>query len=161
MLACSPMQRKFVLALLMQGTRRSNRAAAIEAGYSNVKDGAKVRGFHLARNERVVAALQEEARRRMDGSSIVAADVLIAIMSDPDQPAKERRSAAVALLDRTGFGAQQNINVNKTLTDRTGVAMAAKIAEFAMRLGMDPGVLLGVNAPRVEVRQIDVSPTKE
>lgn len=161
MLALSERQRLFVLALLLQSGPRNNAAAAREAGYSDHLEAAKVAGFHLVRNEKVVAALQEETRRRMDGSALVASNVLIAIMEDEDLPAKERRAAAVAMLDRTGFGASQNINVHKTVVDRTGTAMAARIEALALRLGLDPAALLGVNAAPAPVKLIDVTPAKD
>src|SRR5215469_12479369 len=101
----TPMQRKFVLTLLMQ-PHRDTKAAAIAAGYSNGGEGAKVMGFRLVRNDKVIAALQEETRKQMDGSGLAASQVLIQIMSDKSLEPKERRAAATALLDRTGFGVQ-------------------------------------------------------
>ena len=160
MRALNERQRLFVIALRGQ-RRRNNTAAARAAGYSTNSPGAlRVRAHGLAHNEAVVAALQEEAQRHLDGSSLLAADVLVQIANDPKEKTKERRAAATAILDRSGHGASQNINVNKTVTDRTGSAMAARIEALAKRLGLDPAVLLGVNAP-VPMKLIDVTPAKE
>lgn len=160
MRALNERQRLFVLALRGQ-RRKNNTAAARAAGYEKGSYGSlRVKGHSLAHNEMVVAAIQEEARRHLDGSSFMAADVLTQIANDPKQSTKERRAAATAILDRSGHGASQNINVNKTVTDRTGTAMAARIEALALRLGLDPAALLGVNAP-VEMKLIDVTPAKE
>lgn len=154
MRALSERQRLFVLALRGQ-KRKNHTAAARAAGYGKDSYGAlRVRGHALAHNEAIVAALQEEAQRHLDGSAFMAADVLVQIANDPKQPTKERRAAAVALLDRSGHGAAQNINVNKTLVDRTGTAMLGRIEALAKLLGVDPAVLLGVNAP-VEMKLIE------
>lgn len=148
MRALNERQRLFVLALRGQ-KRKNNTAAARAAGYGKESYGAlRVRAHGLAHNEAVVAALQEEAQRHLDGSAFMAADVLVQIANDPKQSAKERRAAAVALLDRSGHGAAQNINVNKTLVDRTGTAMLGRIEALAKLLGVDPAALLGVNAPQ-------------
>lgn len=159
MRALNERQRLFVIAL--RGQKRKNfTAAAKAAGYSpNSYAALRGQGHSLSRNEAVVAALQEEATRHLDGSALLAVDVLVQIANDPKQTSKERRAAALALLDRSGHGASQNINVNKTVVDRTGPAMIARIAALAKALGHDPSVLLGVNAP--ERKLIDVSPTKE
>lgn len=147
MLACTERERLFVVALRQQ-KRRNYTLAAKAAGYPANSYGAlRKYGCVLAHSERVIAALQEEAARRLEASAFAAVGVLEQIAFDPKAPLKDRRAAATALLDRSGHGASQNINVNKVVTDRTGAAMADRIAAFAKRLGMDPQVLLGVNAP--------------
>lgn len=147
MRALTEKQRLFVAAL--RGQRRQNfTAAAKAAGYGVGSYGAlRVRAHMLARNEAVVAAIREEAQRNLDASPLLATSVLIQIVGNPKETTKERRAAAVALLDRSGHGVSQNINVNKTVTDRTGTAMLARIEALAKRLGLDPAALLGVNAP--------------
>lgn len=159
MRALSERQRLFVLALRGQ-KRKNNTAAARAAGYGKESYGAlRVRAHGLAHNEAVVAALQEEAQRHLDGSAFMAADVLVQIANDPKQSAKERRAAAVALLDRSGHGAAQNINVRKEIVDRSAPAMIERLVALAKLLGQDPSVFLGVNAP--EMKLIDASPAKE
>jgi hypothetical protein len=76
----------------------------------------------------------------------MAADVLVSIASDKEVSAKDRIKAAGMLLDRTGFGAAQTINVNKTVTDRTGAGMMERIKALAAANGIDPVRLLGGNA---------------
>lgn len=153
-------QRRFVWALLDQRKRNLGMAAR-KAGYCVTSwGGQRVAGHRLSHDERVMAAIQEEASRRLESSAYMAADVLVQIASNPQESSKERRAAAIALLDRSGHGASQNINVHKTVEDRTGAAMAARIEAFAKKLGMDPQGLLGVNAPE-PVKVIDVTPAQE
>lgn len=157
MQALSERQRLFVIELRLQ-KRKSYTAAAKAAGYAGLSYGSlRVQGHRMSRNEMVIAALQEEATRHLDGSALMAVDVLVRIASDPKMAAGERRAAATAILDRSGHGASQNINVHKTVVDRTGPAMMVRIEALALRLGLDPVALLGVNAPEM----IDVSPAKE
>lgn len=139
--ALSAKQRKFVMAMVGHpGITQAE--AARQAGYSDIKDGAKVRGHLLAHSPAVQAAIREVAGLRLNSNSLLAADVLIEIANDPEASRKDRMKAAVYLLDRTGFGAAQTINVNKTLTDRTGKAVMERIKELAAKHGLDPMKLL-------------------
>jgi hypothetical protein len=70
-------------------------------------------------------------------------------MVDEDAPLKEKLKAATAVLDRTGFAAAQNINVNKTVTDNSGKAVLERIKRAADALGVDPGTLLGAAPMKV------------
>jgi phage terminase small subunit len=148
MQALSERQQRFVLSLLEQRGRPSYAKAAREAGYSDIKEGAKVRGHFLAHDERVIAAIHEEARKRIESSAFMAANVLIEIAADESLEAKERRAAAGMLLDRSGLSVvtRQQIDVNHNHTDRTGAAMVERIKALAAKHGMDPGALLGQNA---------------
>lgn len=136
----SERQRKFVLAmLLIPGC--SHARAAREAGYSDVKDGAKVRGHYAAHNPRIQEAIREEARRRLDGLSVIAANVMMDAMLDPKVPTKDKLKAASAVLDRTGFAAVQKIDV--TRKDESGTAVLDQIKRLAERLGLPVQQLLG------------------
>ena len=154
MSALSERQRKFVLAMV-EHPGLSQTDAARMAGYSDVKDGAKVRGHICAHHPGVQAAIREVAGLRLNANSLLAADVLIRIAADEDMPAKERLKAAGMLLDRTGFGAAQTINVNKTVTDRSGKAIMERIAALSQKLGVDSKLLLG--GPVVDAEFTEVS----
>lgn len=146
--ALTERQRRFVLAMIdVPGC--SHAAAARAAGYSDIAEGAKVRGHYLAHNPAVQEAIREEAGKRLNAASLTAAGVLLAFLTDDAIAPKERIKAAGMLLDRSGFGASQTINVNKTVTDRTGPAMLERIAELAALNGLDPAKLLGLNAAPV------------
>lgn len=148
MAALTERQRGFVIAMLtIPGCSHSR--AAREAGYSDVAEGAKVRGHECAHNPNVQAALREEAGKRLNSLSVVAANVMMDIMLSDDAAPKDKLKAAMAVLDRTGFAAAQTINVNKTVTDNSGRAVMERIERAAAELGVDPGTLLGVKPMKV------------
>lgn len=133
MAALSDRQRAFVMAMIeLPGCTQAH--AARVAGYSDVAEGAKVRGHYCAHNPAVQEAIREEAGKRLNASSLMAAGVLLKLLGDDKVDAKDRIRAAGMLLDRSGFGAAQTINVNKTVTRRLDVSAAAqRIAEFRRR----------------------------
>lgn len=158
MAALTERQRRFVLVMLtVPGC--SHARAAREAGYSDVAEGAKVRGHYLAHNPAVQAALREEAGKRLSSLSLVAANVMMDIMLDDAADPKNKLKAAMAVLDRTGFAAAQTINVNKTTTDRTGAAIMQRIEQLATKLGVDASKLLTspTAAPMVDAEFSEVS----
>lgn len=143
MAALTEKQRGFVLAMLtIPGC--SHAQAAREAGYSDTADGAKSRGYYCAHNPAVQAAIREEAGKRLNSLSLVAANVMMEVMLDPEGDPRNKTKAAMAVLDRTGFAAAQNINVNKTVTDNSGAALMERIQKAAAVLGVEPAQLLGL-----------------
>jgi len=79
-------------------------------------------------------------------------------MLDSEDP-KIMLKAAVAVLDRTGFGAQQNININQTVRDEGSKAILKRIEALADRLGVPVAGLLGSKpaSPVVEGEFSEVS----
>lgn len=148
MAALSDRQRRFVMAMLMI-PNCSHAKAAREAGYSDVKGAAKVRGHYCAHNPGIQAALREEAGKRLNGLSVIAANVMMDVMLDERSPIKDKLKAASAVLDRTGFAAAQNINVNKIVTDNSGRAIMERIEKAAAALGVDAAGLLGLGPMKV------------
>src|SRR6266571_5005785 len=103
MQALSERQRAFVMAIIeYPGITQAD--AARRAGYSDVKEGAKVRGHYCAHNPAVQAAMREEAGKRLNSSSLMAANVLLELLQDDAVEPKDRIKAAGMLLDRSGFG---------------------------------------------------------
>lgn len=141
-------QRGFVLAMLDHPGCSFAQAARL-AGYSDSSEGAKVSGHYCAHNPAVQAAMREEAGKRLNASSLMAANTLIAILTDTEVEAKDKIKAAGMLLDRSGFGAAQTINVNKTVTDTSGKALMERIEKAAAALGVEPAQLLGVQPMKV------------
>jgi hypothetical protein len=143
MRALNERQRGFVMGMI-EVPGCSYAAAARRAGYSDTKEGAKVRGHHLAHNPAVQDAIREEAGKRLNAASLTAGGVLLALLTDTKILPKDRIKAAGMLLDRSGFGASQTINVNKTVTRKMDVSAAAqKIAEFRQRFPEQFEKLLG------------------
>ncbi len=132
-------QRKFVEALLDNGMSNYTRAAA-EAGYTGERAVLGRTGSRLAHDDRVQAAIQEEARRRMKASGIMAASMLINMAADPTH--KDHFKAVTAVLDRAGLHAQveHTVTHNHVGNDQEAVQ---RIVMIAKTLGLDPKTLLG------------------
>lgn len=144
MSALTPKQRLFVLAMLADPFGNAARWARA-AGYSDVKEGAKVRGFKALHSPAVRAAAFELARGQLDARGpILAVEGLLRVAAKPKH--KKHLQALLEVANRVGFPASTEHNVNVNHSDRTGMAMVERIAKIAGMLGIDPGQLLGVNA---------------
>lgn len=139
MSALTDRQRAFVLELVMDPLL-SRAEAARRAGYSDTSEAAKVTGHRLAHDQRIIDAMHEQAGKRLWSISLKAAHRVDQMIDSEDD--KIALKAAVAVLDRTGFGAQQNININQHVTDNSGKAIMDRIRALAERLGVDEGRLL-------------------
>lgn len=155
MLACSERQRRYV-EIMVAHPEAAQAAAARRAGYGlpdTNHNTMKQIGFKVAHNPKVIEAIREVASQRLNTSTLLAASVLAKIAASPTAQDKDKIKAALGLLDRTGFGAQQNINVTKTVTRKIDVSAAAdKIAEFRRKFPEQFAKLIGgetVAAPAV------------
>lgn len=155
MAALGELQRRFVLALL-DNPGCSHAQAARIAGYSDVADGAKVRGHYAAHNPKVQAALREEAGKRLNSLSVVAANIMMEVMLDEDASRKDKLKAAMAVLDRTGFAAVQKIDV--TRKDEGGANVLEQIKRLAEKLSLPVQQLL--NKPAAPVLDAEFSEVK-
>jgi phage terminase small subunit len=140
-------QRRFVMAIVdTPGITQGEAARA--AGYQNSEGGYRVQGHMLARNPAIQQAIREFAGARLNSNSLLGAEVLVEISRDPEASHKDRMKAAVYLLDRSGFGAAQTINVNKTVTRKVDASEAAlRIAEFRQKFPEQFAKLLGAPEP--------------
>lgn len=145
MQALQPRQRSFVYALVECGGNYSEAAAA--AGYgSESKDPAtkaatcRVAGHRLAHHPAVLAAIKEEAERRLQSALLIATSELVKMAQDPFS--KHQYKAAVALLDRGGMPIvhRQEIDVRHTKSDQE---IRKEVLEFCKVLNLDPQRLLG------------------
>jgi phage terminase small subunit len=146
MRALTDKQRAFVMALV-EFPGISGKEAAIMAGYSDSSEAAKVTASKLRSDQRIVAAIQEQAGKRLWAISLKAAGRIEQLIDSPDDAVALKACAAV--LDRTGLAAQQNININQTVRDESGKAIMERIRALAAKHGLDEGRLLGKPAPAV------------
>lgn len=147
MAALTDKQRSFVMAMI-EVPGCSHAEAARRAGYSDVAEGAKVRGYYQAHNPAVQEAIREEAGKRLNASSLAAAGVLVKLLNDDTLLPKDRIKAAGMLLDRSGFGAAQTIHVHKTVTKKIDASAAeARIAEFRHKFPEMFAKMVGSNEP--------------
>lgn len=134
--------RRFVIAMLESPTSNYT-ACAYRAGYTGGDEVMRQTGCRLAHDERILAAIQEEARGRMASGAIYAVSRLLELIADPKVSAANQLRGIEMLLNRVGLHAKiettQNINHN-ILTDDS---MIKRIAALAGQLGLNPTALLG------------------
>ncbi|MCC7047191.1 MAG: hypothetical protein IT562_10800 [Alphaproteobacteria bacterium] len=147
MSALTEKQRRYVLAMLSDPLGNPTRWARA-AGYSDVKEGAKVRGHFLAHDERISEAAQEEAARHLTTiGPVLGIGVMFQIARTKGH--RDQLRAAEALANRAGFHEKTEHLVHVHKTDRTGAAMVDRIKQLADALGVDAEKLLGANSPEV------------
>lgn len=100
MLAITPNQRRFVVALLETGGTDETLAARM-AGYGGTDIAARTAAYRLAHNPKVQAAIREEADRRLRAGAVLGASAIREIAGDKMH--KDRFKAAVELLNRSGL----------------------------------------------------------
>lgn len=155
MAALTEKQRRFVLAMASDPFGNAKRWA-IAAGYSDVKDGAKVRGHFLVHDPRIEAAVMEVARGTINAvGPILAVSVMLRAAANKKHPKHLR--AAEMIANRVGLHETTEHVVNVNHSDRTGAALAKRIQEFAGMLGLDPAALLGVNAAPKQIEHQEVA----
>src|SRR6266851_7826217 len=100
----SDRMRRFVLALLAQGTRNQTRAYEV-TGYTGTPESLRVGASRLAHDTRIHAALHEEGARWFTPLLPLALHVVEAILSDPETKAADRIKVAFWIWDRAGLRA--------------------------------------------------------
>lgn len=137
-------QRKFVSALLDTGGTNYKRCAMM-AGYVGNDDTMAVTGHRLAHDSKVLAAIEEESKRRVRASVSMATSQLVTI-AESTPLVKDKLKAIEMILNRGGMHAltESRTTVEHT-TDQLG--MVERITQLATKLGMDPKALLGQHLP--------------
>jgi phage terminase small subunit len=157
MAALNERQRAFVRAMIEHAGITQGKAAEI-AGYSASSDGLlRKTGHFLAHNPAVQAAIRAEAGKRLHSASLIAANVVVSILTDDDVSPKEKLKAAGMLLDRTGFAAVQKIDV--TRKDESGANVMEQIKRLAEKLSVPVQHLL--NKPAAPVVDAEFSEVKD
>lgn len=135
-----PQQRAFVMAYVETGGIDAT-AAARAAGYGGTPGAQRVAGYRLTHDEKVLAAIKEEADKVVRSGVLLGAKTLVEIAANPSH--KDQLKAATELMNRSGLllATQHNVNVNVNLTDDREIA--ADITAMARKLGLDPRALLG------------------
>ncbi|MDR3562058.1 MAG: hypothetical protein P4N59_11570 [Negativicutes bacterium] len=147
MFALSPSARRFVIAMLEFPSASQAKAAGM-AGFSGSPENLSSTGWRLAHDPKVQAAIQEEARKRMGAATILAVSKLVELV-DQSTDKKVQLRAIEMLLNRTGFNAitEHNINVNNVPSDDEG--KIKRIELLCSTLGIDAQKLLGAAASTV------------
>lgn len=154
-------QRAFVVAMIEMGGINYTRAA-LAAGYGNGNDeSAAVQGNRLAHDENVLAAIHEEAQRRMRSGAVMAVQTLLEIANDHGAENKDRLKAVDMILNRSGLHAVTEHNVKVERHDITDEGMVKRIKLLAEKQGLDPSRLLGSIGVTVDAEFSEVEPMQE
>lgn len=146
MRALNRRQRAFVVAVLELGSTNYTRAA-YAAGYEGPQPSVSVTAYRLAHNEKVIAALNEEAKRRLNASAPMAISELIKI-AEYSGDTKSKLKAIEMVLNRTGHHAlsEHKVAIEHSYNDQQAVT---RIFTLAKQLQIDPVKLLGSNGVSV------------
>ncbi len=148
MRALNVSQRRFVIAALNYPTAKDWQIAKA-AGYSDHSHGAlRVCAHRLFHDDKVLAAIHEEAGKRLRASALLGVTTLAKIARTDGH--KDQLRAAEALLNRVGFHETTEHKVSVEQVGRTPKALEDRIrraVEKLEKLGRDPMALLGRMAP--------------
>lgn len=142
MLLLTENQRGFVIAMLETGAQNQERAAIL-AGYGGNDNSAAVAAHRLMRNPMVLAAIREEADRRLKSGALLGASVLVEIAGDPKH--KDRFKAATELLNRSGLIVEQTHRVIHE-DNRTDAELERSLRTMLAKHGVDAAKVLGLPA---------------
>ncbi len=133
MSSLTPKMREFVIGMLQEGTNpKAAQKVAAAVGFHSFY------GYELMRNEKILAALREEATKRLAGAALVGVNVMLAIAQNPQH--KDQFRAAKELAAINGFTAEQRIVVEHISQDSKD--QIRQIKEMAAQLGLDPAQLI-------------------
>lgn len=146
MKALNEKQRSFVYALVETGGNASQAAAAAGYGSDSAtkeqrENAYRVRGYQLSHDPKVLAAIKEEAEKRLHSGALLAASKLLEMAND--NSSKHQFKAAVELLNRSGLVVATEHKVTVEHKGGSDREMIERIRLLAGNLGLDPKKLLG------------------
>ena len=144
-------QQLFVVALVEYGGDATK--AAAHAGYSANGNLQSVMACRNMSNPKILAAIREEADKRIRGGALLGASVLIELTKSADTDAV-RLKAAVELLNRTGLSFVQKHEVTHK-DERSDRELEAYITMVARKHGLQPASLLGYDPVDAEFEEMD------
>lgn len=156
-------QRSFVYALVQTGGNAAQAAASAGYGANSHSPEARenayrVRGYQLSHDVKVLAAIKEEAEKRLHSGALIAASALLEMATDPLN--KNRFKASVELLNRAGLTVATEHKVTVEHRGNTG-EIGARIRELVRELGPDLQRIAGPDtAAIIDAEYSDVTPTR-
>ena len=133
-------QKRYVIAYLMNPSTNGHTQAAIIAGYGNGNyESAKQQAWILSHNPKVIAALKEEADRRIKSGIVIAASKLINIMENDQH--KDQFKAIERVLNQGGLIVETQHRVVVEHDDNM-LSVIERVKKQAHALGLDAGELL-------------------
>lgn len=146
MRALNDSQRRFVWAMLETGGG-DHTAAARMAGYGEA--GARVRGFELTHNQKVLDALKVESVKRMSAAAMGIVTEVVEIAMSRKQTTGDRLKAAGMVMDRVGMPAVVERHVITQDERRTREDLLRELFKIAREVEVPVGRLA---APVIEGR---------
>lgn len=151
--------RAFVYAMLDSGG--SNQTACYQAAYGYTGQSEqwhRVNAHQLAHDERIQAAMFEEAQRRLKSGAILAVSELLKIAANGEN--KDKTKAIGMILDRVGMHAQTE---HKLVIDRPQDEkdMMRELLAIAKKNNLDPRVLLASQGLTLDGEFEDVTPAPD
>lgn len=146
MLACTVLQRRFVVGIIANKFKDASRVARV-AGYTQNDQASRAQAYDLLRQPKIIKAIHEEAGRRLEGLSALAVLALEGNLTAKDR--KARQNAADSILDRVGFPrrTERTLEVDdKRPANRPHDQLAELVAEKLRALY---GTALALPAPTV------------
>lgn len=161
MLALSEKQRLFVINMVELGGGPTKYAeCARRAGYSPSDGDMRQQVYKLVHSEKIQAALEEEAKRRLKTGMVQAVSGLLALAEKcQDTDPKVALKAYEAILNRTGLPVQteKKVTVEHKMSDKE---LMDRVGKLGHDLGVDISKLLP--APDVvEGEFVEVTPVEE
>lgn len=148
MRALTGLQRRFVIAMCETGGGNATLAYQMAGGQSQSRNSMAVAASRLLHNELILAALREEADRRIRAGALLGASALTEMALDVTH--KDRFKAASALLAHAGLGIVAKSEI--THVHKSDDEIILRIRELAKTLNLDAQKLLGNHsAPRKPV----------
>lgn len=140
-------QRAFVIALLNNGDDNHKRAA-LDAGYTGTDNALRVTGHRLYHDDGILAAIHEEAVRRLNAGKIMAVSTLLTLARGAQKDG-DKLKAIDMILNRTGMHGMTEHKVTVNDISKTDAAMVERINTLAKELGIpiDLEKMLGRNNP--------------
>lgn len=153
MRALKPVMRRFVMAALQFPTGKDWQLAKA-AGYADKSYGSlRVTAHRLLHDERVIAAMREEADKRLRGYALLGISVIAQIARNDKHP--DQLKAAMGLANRLGF---HEMSEHKVSVEHK---QPKEITELAIKLAKEIGIaserLLGNNRGVIEGEFVEVS----
>jgi phage terminase small subunit len=149
----NPRQRSFVRAVV---AGLSQIRAVQEAGYTGSKRVQEVTGVRLGHHPAIQAAILEEGIKVVRSTGPKAIAVLSSIASNPEARDRDRITAAVALLDRGGFGATTSHRVDVHHHEPSREEVRARLAAACDELGFTAE--MKARALKVNAIELDQQP---
>ena len=142
--ALNERQRKFVMALIKHGSGRGKRAlCAKEAGYQGNDDALKATAWRLFHDPAIQQALHDATVAYLGSQQLMAIEG-IAELAETAKDESVKLRALLAIADRTGFAAVQQINVTK---EDKNVTHEQRIAEMVAMCVRNPKLLDSLAPP--------------